>query len=474
MSIKFGNVVRKLKNSVYSLYGHLLFREYSVEKVFERLSKINNNELYNYKVSFIIPTYNGLVKGEIPRLIDSIKNQSFPNIEIVAVDSESTDGTYEYLISQGVKVIRIKKSEFRHDYSRNIGAENASGDFLVFTVQDAQFVNERWVEIALRHLLAFDAVSFSSYQMADDSDPYGKFLSYNFIRSNEYQNRSYLIGNKFLGRYLFNKLPRKLKAKAIHVDDVAHMVKKSFFDTVKYKMNTCEDMMFGKDIILSNERWIFSTLIYVKHGHTYKNFSKYFVRVFVDNMAILDILEEHRLQAKVYENVIDFLLIISAYVIYVFEKVFSTFDNSDLVSYYPDMLKNVVGRRVLHMFEVLDVLTTALRKTEYSFLVYNFSKCLDSMLVKNLFTELGLSFCEPQIMDYSLFHSVIEHVISHFWYVSHETLNNLYEALSIQDFYYLVGNAIINTLGYRLAKAVCIYKDEKSINKDKLLSLRWQ
>src|SRR3989344_4681940 len=61
------------------------------------------------KVSFIIPTYNG--KKLVKRCLNAILSQKYPrkNIEIIAVDGGSIDGTLELLKKYPVKIINNKK-----------------------------------------------------------------------------------------------------------------------------------------------------------------------------------------------------------------------------------------------------------------------------------------------------------------------------------------------------------------------------
>ena len=85
--------------------------------------------MFSQKVSVIIRTYNeGLY---ITNLLRAIKQQEYPNIEIILVDSESTDDTVKLAEQYCDKIVGIKKSDFTFGYSLNKGIENSTGDFLV-------------------------------------------------------------------------------------------------------------------------------------------------------------------------------------------------------------------------------------------------------------------------------------------------------------------------------------------------------
>ena len=87
-------------------------------------------------VSVVIPTQNA--GDEFDNLLRTLKNQKgFRDIELIIVDSGSSDDTVSVAKSFGAKVVEIKPEDFTHSYSRNLGAEQAVNDFLFFTVQDA-------------------------------------------------------------------------------------------------------------------------------------------------------------------------------------------------------------------------------------------------------------------------------------------------------------------------------------------------
>ena len=86
-------------------------------------------------LSFIIPTYNR--KDYLKRCIDSIISQKVKNFEIIVVDDNSTDNTYEFIKENYsfVKIIRNEKN-LGPANSRNIGFENSSGDYIMFIDSD--------------------------------------------------------------------------------------------------------------------------------------------------------------------------------------------------------------------------------------------------------------------------------------------------------------------------------------------------
>jgi glycosyltransferase involved in cell wall biosynthesis len=80
------------------------------------------------------------------------------------VDSGSKDGTDVLAEQAGAKVIRIKQEEFTHSYSRMLGAQNATGEYLLFMTQDAVPDREDWVIRMLQPCLVSGAVAVSCYE----------------------------------------------------------------------------------------------------------------------------------------------------------------------------------------------------------------------------------------------------------------------------------------------------------------------
>ncbi|HRX01399.1 MAG TPA: glycosyltransferase family A protein, partial [Cyclobacteriaceae bacterium] len=87
-------------------------------------------------VSVVIPVKNA--GDEFGLLLKNyVTQKGFEKVEIVIVDSGSTDRTLQIARDFGANVIEISPEAFTHSYARNIGGEAATGDYLFFTVQDA-------------------------------------------------------------------------------------------------------------------------------------------------------------------------------------------------------------------------------------------------------------------------------------------------------------------------------------------------
>ena len=107
----------------------------------------------NDLISIIVPAYNS--EKTIKRCIDSIANQSYKNIEIVVINDGSTDKTLDILYHiecKNIKIISIPNCGPAH--ARNVGIDNASGDWIMFCDSDDEFCSnicEELLSLCIKH-----------------------------------------------------------------------------------------------------------------------------------------------------------------------------------------------------------------------------------------------------------------------------------------------------------------------------------
>ena len=91
-------------------------------------------------ISVIIPTYNRF--DTLLKAVESVKNQTYQDIEIIVVDDNSTDERYENIMIEGIKYIKMEEgSKQKLGYGcgalpRNLGMECAKGEYIAFLDDD--------------------------------------------------------------------------------------------------------------------------------------------------------------------------------------------------------------------------------------------------------------------------------------------------------------------------------------------------
>ena len=124
-------------------------------------------------VSVVIPTFNA--GAEFHWLLRKLQAQKgLGGVEVVVVDSGSSDGTVQLAKAAGCTLLQIPNSEFTHSHARNLGADAARGDLLLFTVQDAYPAGDHWLYAMAQALVRprsaaqkVSAVSCSEYPRRD-------------------------------------------------------------------------------------------------------------------------------------------------------------------------------------------------------------------------------------------------------------------------------------------------------------------
>ena len=94
--------------------------------------------------SVIIRSYNE--EKHLGRLLEGIAQQTVKNVEIILVDSGSTDGTLAVAARYPVQVVHIAPEEFTFGRSLNLGIQAASADLLAFASAHVYPVYPDWLE----------------------------------------------------------------------------------------------------------------------------------------------------------------------------------------------------------------------------------------------------------------------------------------------------------------------------------------
>ena len=112
--------------------------------------------------SIIVPVYN--VEKYINQCIESLLSQTFPSYEIILIDDGSTDQSgelcnqYAHDNPEFIQVIHQKNGGLSH--ARNVGMENAKGEYILFLDSDDYFLDSN-VLTRIRNVISFqDMIAF--------------------------------------------------------------------------------------------------------------------------------------------------------------------------------------------------------------------------------------------------------------------------------------------------------------------------
>ena len=125
---------------------------------------MNNNEL----VSVIIPVYNS--EKYLEECLESIINQTYPNIEIIAVDDGSEDSSLDILEQYSNKIDVYSQQNQGLASSLNLGISNVKGNWLKwFSPDDVMFPNTIETLVTEAKKYNDNTIIYSNWNIINDS-----------------------------------------------------------------------------------------------------------------------------------------------------------------------------------------------------------------------------------------------------------------------------------------------------------------
>ena len=240
----------------------------------------------DFKVSVVIPTLNA--GTEFRWMLRKLRAQkAVREIEIVVVDSGSRDATVAWAHEAGCKVVQILPSEFSHSYARNRGADAASGDYLLFMVQDAYPIGDHWMHGMLRYLLdhadqKLVAASCAEYSRSDSDMMYDSMVNthYRFLGCLEYDRIGEFQGDDHMA----------LRSQG-QLSDVSCLISRECFMRYRYQGDYAEDLDLGIRLIKDGYRVAMLASVKVIHSHNRPAYY-YLKRTFVDVIFLVGLFKD--------------------------------------------------------------------------------------------------------------------------------------------------------------------------------------
>lgn len=211
-------------------------------------------------VSVVIPTWNA--GAEFALLLSSlVAQQGCDEVEIIIVDSGSVDGTVEMAHAYGVRVIEISQAEFSHSHARNLGAQAAVGEYLVFMVQDALPASNLWLYELIAAAQRLNVIAATCIETPrEDADLLARFLG--------------KLHTEFLGAQHGDRVFDPLEAisyeevrRNCQLNNVACLVERTVFDRYGFQGAYAEDLDLGMRLAQDGHRLAVLHTVKVVHSH---------------------------------------------------------------------------------------------------------------------------------------------------------------------------------------------------------------
>jgi len=208
-------------------------------------------------ISVLIPVKNG--GDDLARCLHGIAAQRVDDdVEIVVVDSGSTDGSPVRARELGASVHEIPPERFVHGATRNLAARLSKGQVLVFTTQDAVAADEHWLSVLTAAVGADGIAGAYGRQLphADARPPERFFLDFMYGPTPRVQRLGRLEELTYEHTLFSNvnsAIPRRVWEEFPFSDDVT----------------MSEDQEWSRRVLLAGRTIAYEPRAAVRHSHTY-------------------------------------------------------------------------------------------------------------------------------------------------------------------------------------------------------------
>lgn len=237
-------------------------------------------------VSIVIPTRNGM--ATLPALVDVLRQQRCePPVEIVAVDSASTDGTADLMRQRADKIVGIRADEFNHGLTRNLAIEHARGDIVVLLVQDALPTSDRWLAHLVAPLAADPRVagSFARQRARPDASAITRYYLDRAIAGRD-GSRTIAMDRAGLAA-----LPPLERLAACTFDNVCSCIRRSVWCEHPFRPTAiAEDIEWAIEVLLAGHRLAYAPEAEVLHSHD-RSARYEFARTYLLHRRLFELLE---------------------------------------------------------------------------------------------------------------------------------------------------------------------------------------
>ncbi len=242
------------------------------------------------KVSIIIPTKNA--GEEFDYILQRVTQQEgVKDIELIIIDSCSQDRTIDISKSYTQNIFQISAEDFHHGRTRNLGAAKATGDYLVFMVQDAIPVGNQWLHKLCNPIHQGIASAVSPRQIPrSDADLFAGWAYWAHYKYLGY-NQDHIRDKTFIKN--FDNLDIKEKRTLAGLDNVCLGIRKETFEAYQFNSDFAEDLELGVKLIKDDHVLMFQSSNAVIHSHN-RNAMYFLKRSYVDIVSLSNILQFER------------------------------------------------------------------------------------------------------------------------------------------------------------------------------------
>lgn len=233
-------------------------------------------------VSVIIPTFNG---GELFReVLEMVFTQVIEfELEVIVIDSGSSDETLDICSAYPVKLITIPPGSFHHSKTRNLAIDCAKGDVCVLTVQDATPFDSRWLANLVRPLITDKEVAgvFGQQLSRPETSPLSRCCKLLWYQEWDGHWKK-ACKRKLAHSAEWESLPIEEQKRYSRFDNVNSCLRKSVWQRIPFPdVRYGEDIAWAKTVLCSGYGISWEPEAQVYHSHD-RSLAYLFKRSYVD------------------------------------------------------------------------------------------------------------------------------------------------------------------------------------------------
>jgi GT2 family glycosyltransferase len=251
-------------------------------------------------ISVLLPVKNGAAKLRelLPRIADQRCRHP---VEIVAVDSGSTDDTIEVLRHFRTTAVAIHPSSFNHGLTRNLAAEYARGDFLVFVNQGTLPADEHWLANLVAPFESDPTLAGVCGRILPR--PEADLLTAKDIRQNINASID-RYARAITDREEYEKLEPHERRLFVNFHTLSAAIRSEVFRRLPFReADFAEDLIWGKDALEHGFRIQYEPSAVAFHSHNY-SLLEVFRRLFDDGLACRAIVGKQLTESDVLPKIV--------------------------------------------------------------------------------------------------------------------------------------------------------------------------
>jgi GT2 family glycosyltransferase len=232
-------------------------------------------------ISIVMPVKNGAAK--LRKLLPAVLAQNTRDlIEIIAIDSASTDESVQLLKEANATVVSIDPRTFNHGLTRNLAARYAKGSILVFINQSTEPANDQWLANLVRPFDLDTSLAGVCSRMLPR--PEADFLNAKDIARNINASTERVV-TRITDRQAYASLSPENLRLFVNFHSLSAAIRADIFKQIPFReANFAEDLIWGREAVEAGFTIQFEPSSVALHSHNY-SIMDIFRRNFDDGLA---------------------------------------------------------------------------------------------------------------------------------------------------------------------------------------------